>query len=163
MDPRKNLARLLQAWEEVQADDTWQLCIVGGGNRQIFRAVDVGSSQSNKSVLFLGRQSDAVLSLLYSHATATICSSLYEGFGLPPLEAINHGCRHILVSDIPVFHEILGADAVYFNATDTRAMAESIHALVRGYHTPLSEPRSAAIRAPGRRREGARRARRASR
>ena len=57
---------------------------------------------------------DAELSELYKHAQSLVFPSLMEGFGLPPLEAIENGCP-VIVSDIPIFHEILGNAALYFN------------------------------------------------
>jgi glycosyltransferase involved in cell wall biosynthesis len=48
-----------------------------------------------------------------------------EGFGIPPLEAMSVGCPAI-VSDIPVFHEVLGDAAVYFNQNDPEDMARVI-------------------------------------
>jgi glycosyltransferase involved in cell wall biosynthesis len=57
---------------------------------------------------------EAELPALYSHALGLISPSLCEGFGLPPLEARACGCP-VLVSDLPVFHEVLGEGARYFD------------------------------------------------
>ena len=50
-------------------------------------------------------------------ATALVFPSLYEGFGIPPLEAMVHGCP-VLASDIPATREVCGSAAVYFNPSD---------------------------------------------
>ena len=63
---------------------------------------------------FLGRASDRELLELYNQAVCFVLPSLYEGFGLPPLEAMACGCP-VLVSDIPVEREICADAARYFN------------------------------------------------
>ena len=69
------------------------------------------------SVIFFGPANDQQLSNLYTHATAFVFPSLMEGFGLPALEALSFACP-VICSDIPIFHEILGDNATYFNPTD---------------------------------------------
>lgn len=64
---------------------------------------------------FLGWIDDEQLANYYANATCFIAPSLYEGFGLTPLEAIHYGCQVVYFSDIPVFHEIFGSIGTYFN------------------------------------------------
>lgn len=66
---------------------------------------------------------DAELSVLYKNAAALVFPSLMEGFGLPPLEALENNCP-VLVSDIPIFHEILGNAATYFDPNNVQALAK---------------------------------------
>lgn len=61
----------------------------------------------------------------YKHASALVTASKMEGFGIPPLEAMSVGCPAI-VSDIPVFHEVYGDAAVYFNQNDPKNIARVI-------------------------------------
>ena len=68
---------------------------------------------------------DAELSNLYEHAEALVFPSFMEGFGLPALEALSHGCP-VIVSDIPVFHELLGDVPKYFNPKDEDALIECL-------------------------------------
>jgi len=79
----------------------------------------------NKNVIFFGLANDEQLINLYMHASALVFPSLMEGFGLPALEALALGCP-VIVSDIPVFHEILGSNATYFNPRDPRDLAEKL-------------------------------------
>lgn len=67
---------------------------------------------------FTGYLSDEQLLWLYKHCKGFILPSLYEGFGLPPLEAIAVGCRNIYLSDIPVFREVYGSVAKFFDPLD---------------------------------------------
>jgi len=66
--------------------------------------------------------SDKELINLYKNATALVFPSLMEGFGLPAIEALRQNCP-VIVSDIPVFHELLGDSAIYFNPHDPAALA----------------------------------------
>ena len=68
---------------------------------------------------FTGYMNDGQLAYLYRRCEGFILPSLYEGFGIPPLEAVACGCRKIFLSDIPVFHEIYGDSAIYFNPHGT--------------------------------------------
>ncbi len=66
---------------------------------------------------------DSELSDLYKGAQALVFPSLMEGFGLPAVEALREGCP-VIVSDIPIFHEILGNSAIYFDPHDADALAK---------------------------------------
>jgi glycosyltransferase involved in cell wall biosynthesis len=72
-----------------------------------------------------GRLTDGEIVALYRHALALVFPSLYEGFGIPPLEAMVHGCP-VLAADIPAVHEVCGDAALYFNAHD---VADCTHCL----------------------------------
>ena len=65
---------------------------------------------------------DEELANLYQHAKALVFPSLMEGFGLPAIEALSLGCP-VICSDIPIFHEILGDNATYFNPKDAEDLA----------------------------------------
>ncbi len=66
---------------------------------------------------------DVELSELYKNAQALVFPSLMEGFGLPALEALANNCP-VIVSDIPVFHEILGNCAIYFDPHSAEDLAK---------------------------------------
>lgn len=109
IDPRKNFTSLLEAFNGIKDA---KLYIVGDYNR-VFQKQD-GLLQDRADVRFLGRTSDRELLELYNQADCFVMPSLYEGFGLPPLEAMACGCP-VLVSDIPVVREICADAARYFN------------------------------------------------
>lgn len=71
-----------------------------------------------ENVIFTGYLKDSEIKYLYSHCNGFIQPSTYEGFGLPPLEALLCGCRNIYLSDIEVFKEIYDGLAVFFNPKD---------------------------------------------
>lgn len=125
MDPRKNFARLIHAFESMK---DYQLLIVGGKNRVYGNQ---NNNTNNKNIKFLGRVSDEELINLYANAEAFIYPSLYEGFGIPPLEAMALGCP-VLASDIPVLHEVCKEAALYFNPLDEKDIQSCIEAF---HHT----------------------------
>lgn len=63
----------------------------------------------------LGFVTDGEAKTLMRDSEAFLFPSIYEGFGIPPLEALSAGCRRIFVSDIPVMHEIFGESATYLD------------------------------------------------
>ena len=93
-DPRKNFERLVEAWALVcqrnKVDQKITLKIVGSGNLQAFKSLALPADSDR--VEWVGRQNDAVLIQLYQSAAGFIFPSLYEGFGIPPLEAMACGC-----------------------------------------------------------------------
>lgn len=109
IDPRKNFARLIEACQGLTGA---KLYIVGKYNRVFSQQMKL-DTDSDK-IHFLGRISDEELVRLYNQAVCFVFPSLYEGFGLPPLEAMACGCP-VLVSDIPVEREVCGDAALYFN------------------------------------------------
>lgn len=96
---------------------------VGNAQRVIDQACNSGM------IKYLGSVSDAELSWLYRKAEALLFLSLGEGFGLPVVEAMHFGCRMIL-SDIPVFREVAGDEAIYVDPSNPEAIASAIDDLM---------------------------------
>ncbi len=120
LDPRKNFSRLIEAFNEIRG---CKLYIVGAHNRVFTQAGDTERQGSN--LCFLGRVSDDELVRLYNQTVCFVFPSLYEGFGLPPIEAMNCGCP-VLVSDIPVLREVCADAALYFDPHDSKKICHSI-------------------------------------
>lgn len=66
---------------------------------------------------------------MYKNATAFIYLSLYEGFGIPPLEAMSFGCP-VILSDITVFREIYGDAALYVDPLDEQKVSNAIKKII---------------------------------
>ena len=92
---------------------------------------DVLGAVANGAIVLLGQVSVAELAWLYGHADLFVFLSLDEGFGLPPLEALAFGC-HVLVSDLPVFHETLGILAQYCDPLRPDDAGDAIGRCLRG-------------------------------
>ena len=90
--------------------------VVSGKKR--FDFDDYIKENNIKNCLFTGYVSEENLMWLYSHCKAFILPSLYEGFGITPLEALASGCKKLYLSDIPIFREVYGDVAEFFDPRD---------------------------------------------
>jgi len=115
LEPRKNLGRLLQAWNEIKDDfkEMW-LMIVGSSGR-VFKAIDV--SYEVERVCLLGYVDDETLAGLYAKASLFVLPSQDEGFGLPALEAMASGTP-VIVSDGGALPEVIGNAGMTFCLSD---------------------------------------------
>lgn len=131
--PHKNLERLLHVFSRLHAvRPELRLVLVGRSDYFYERIKDVARSLNlwqennrNSAVIFPGYVPDAQLEILYQSALLYVFPSLYEGFGLPPLEAMVNGCP-VLSSDRSSLPEILGEAAAYFNPEDDDDMLEKM-------------------------------------
>lgn len=102
-EPRKNLERLIEAWLPLAKE--YQLLIAGEAgwddSSRLMSAAPAGQLR------FLGKVSDQVLSMLYAEAEALVYPSLYEGFGLPILEAFHHGTP-VVTANVSSMPEVAG-------------------------------------------------------
>jgi glycosyltransferase involved in cell wall biosynthesis len=134
-DPRKNAATAvaahLRAVERMPHD-----LILTGVPRPMFEPVRISPVESIRT---LPPIPDEDLVPLLSGAAAFLYPSLYEGFGLPPLEALSCGTP-ALVSDIPVLHESAQDRATYLPPGDVEAWVGAIHAALRGELRPSPPP-----------------------
>jgi len=110
IDPRKNLEKLISTFLKENPD--YKLVIVGKEN-SVFSDNKLLNLKSRK-VIFTGYLSDSDLLACYVNAKCFIYPSIYEGFGIPPLEAIYCGTP-VAVSDINIHREILGDYVYYFS------------------------------------------------
>jgi len=118
--PHKGLDDLLVTWPEIQKNHP-ELRLILVGELDVFMRKLKGDAEAQglRNVEFLGRVSDERLSELYSGAKAFVFPSHFEGFGLPPLEALAHGCP-VISSDAASLPEVLGKNgATYFRAGDS--------------------------------------------
>jgi glycosyltransferase involved in cell wall biosynthesis len=127
--PHKNFERLLEAWTLIPAPERPRLVITGShGEDPLLPTVRRLGLEDD--VDLLGWVSAEELSALYHGASAYVFPTLFEGFGLPVLEAMARGCP-VLGSDIPVLREVGGEDMAYVDATDAAAIAAAVRRLVR--------------------------------
>ena len=89
------------------------------------------------NLLQLGFVSDSQLKWLLENAFALLCPSLYEGFGIPLLEAMVCACP-VLASDIPVFHEVCRNAAIYFNPNEPIDIKQKINYLIQNPEMRMS-------------------------
>ncbi len=130
LEPRKNLPLLLDAFSEVRGDLDVQLLIVGGRgwlDEPIFAAHARSGLADN--VRFLGTLDEDDLAALYSHAAAFVLPSLYEGFGLPVLEAMACGAP-VICSNAGPLPEVAGDAAVLLDPHDPGPWADAMLAVL---------------------------------
>jgi glycosyltransferase involved in cell wall biosynthesis len=111
IDPRKNLERAIKAFNRL--DSEYKLVIVGQKNKT-FSKVGFNSTDLSKNVIFTGYLTDEKLIDLYNRSELFIYASLFEGFGIPPLEAQACGCACI-ISNATSLPEVYKTSAEYFD------------------------------------------------
>lgn len=126
--PHKNHVRLLQAFRELLENgfEPWALVLRGddhGAGEDVHRTVSTLGLE--RHVRFLPSLSEAELPLLYSAATGMIFPSIYEGVGIPLLEAMACGCP-VIGSRIPPVVEFGGDTVACFDPYDTHSIAEAV-------------------------------------
>ncbi|MBN1535642.1 MAG: glycosyltransferase family 4 protein [Anaerolineales bacterium] len=119
--PHKNLKIIYQAAEKLSAQ-ALDFVVVGSDFDRWFNAPQITSSDRIKKLGFL---SDAELKAVYQKAVAFIFPSQYEGFGLPPLEAMACGCP-VIASNTASVPEICGDAALYFDPDNPAELVEKI-------------------------------------
>ena len=140
MDPRKNLPRIVEAYDAMSDEQkrALPLVVVGSGS-----SVFSGSELDWPSgVIRAGYVRDDELVDLYSNARATVFGSLAEGFGLPVVEAAACGSP-LLLSNIEVFRWLCGGTATYFDPLSTASIAGVLRLVMdtepQGEHHGLRE------------------------
>lgn len=137
----KGLEILLNAFDNARGKGfDRKLLIVGDhenfrtADKKILRRLD----EQDKNIIFTGRITDEQLYDTIAHSSLLVQPSVYEGFGLPPLESLYLGCN-ALISDIPVFHEIYGSLPVtYFDLNDINDLENKIISCVNNEKLPES-------------------------
>jgi glycosyltransferase involved in cell wall biosynthesis len=126
LKPHKNLSRLISAFERVGQTLPHRLVVVGESEGFITSdMVGLARARQTHRVTFAGSVSDEKLAELMAGAAAMVVPSLYEGFGLPALEALAAEVP-VVASDIPPLREICGETAVYFDPTNIESIARCL-------------------------------------
>jgi glycosyltransferase involved in cell wall biosynthesis len=126
LEPRKNLRRLIQAYRLLVRDQPGVPPLVLVGAQGWGPALELDSLPAG-SVITTGYLADQTLRQVVAGASCLAYPSLYEGFGLPPVEALACGVP-VVAADLPVTREVLGAVAHLVPATDVQALAEALRA-----------------------------------
>lgn len=131
--PHKNLPMLIKAFIKLHHDIPHHLVIVGKkegfitGDKLVFKL----AKQYADRIQFTGYIYNEQLKNYYHYADLLVFPSLYEGFGLPPLEAMAAGCSRILCSDIPVLKEVYGNSVQYFDHTSEENLVNKMRQILQ--------------------------------
>jgi glycosyltransferase involved in cell wall biosynthesis len=113
----KNFPLFLSVYARAERINAHVDLVCFGGGPFSHRELQEIASRGMESKVSWQSGPDATLANLYTHAAAFIYPSLYEGFGIPPLEAMHYGCP-VLVSDTSSLPEVVGDAGLYFSPTD---------------------------------------------
>lgn len=122
--PYKNIKTLIRALDFLP--DSFTLVLVGSRSVFLERTAKLAEELGKKDrVIITGYVPDEELGILYQQAVAYTSASLEEGFGITPLEAMGVGCPAV-ISDIPVFKEVCGEAAIYFDPHAPQGLASRV-------------------------------------
>ncbi len=124
--PHKNLIRLLNAWKIISDElRDYELILVGKQDNFYTKIENHIKEKQIANVRLLGFVEDTELGALYAHASLFVYPSLYEGFGLPPLEALSYGVP-VVASSAASIPEVLGEAAYFVDPLSVEAIGEGI-------------------------------------
>ncbi len=123
LSTRKNVGRLLEAWSHCKQSDVHLLIAGGGGSSHVLAGTELPPLPPNTRTL--GKIDEADVPALLTAAEAFAYPSLYEGFGLPPLEAMACGTP-CLVSNVTALPEVTADAAVQVNPLDIGDIAQGL-------------------------------------
>jgi glycosyltransferase involved in cell wall biosynthesis len=118
--PNKNFAGIAKAASMLAGHDV-KVVAAGGGNSRVF----AGVSLSGRNLVLAGYVTDGELRALYENALCFIYPSFYEGFGIPPLEAMHCGCP-VVASNTSSIPEVCGDAAIYCDPADPADIARQV-------------------------------------
>lgn len=132
--PGKNAMTVIKAFEQIKNKKKY--CgglILAGMPGAGYNAIEeyVNSSQYKSDIILTGFVSDEELVALYSTCDVFCFVSLYEGFGIPPLEALSCGAS-VIVSNVSSLPEVVGKVGITINPTDVNALVEAIDLVIEG-------------------------------
>ena len=128
IEPRKNIERLLRAFDILKSKYhiPHQLILAGGKGWKDKSILQTAQSiRYADDVVFTGYVSSAEKNTLYQRASVFVFPSVYEGFGIPPLEAMCHGCP-VVCADAASLPEVVGDAAKLVNPLDVESIADGI-------------------------------------
>ncbi len=136
IEPRKNIETVMAAYAILlhTGQDVPQLVLTGANgwkNASLMQQIRELSEQYPNKIILTGYATDEDLAQLYSGASVFVYPSLYEGFGLPPLEAMSCGCP-VITSNISSLPEVVGNAGVTISPTDVGALVQAIDSLLHG-------------------------------
>ncbi len=133
LEPRKNHVRLLKAYADVLRTnpDIYPLVLVGGsGWKSKYLQEIIDELGLQEKVFILGYVDDSTLQWLYQNCYAFLYPSLFEGFGMPPLEAMSMGAA-VITSNTTSLPEVVGDAAFMIDPYKTEEIADAILALYK--------------------------------
>lgn len=144
IEPRKNFPYLLKVLKPLLLKENKKLVLVGRKGWDKTSGYDDILKDIIDRVIFTDFVSFPCLVSLYKYASAFALLSLDEGFGRTPYEAVASGCRKVILSDIPIFHETFGDNALYLPLNNEKKcietlLKEDIPSVGSNFHIPFND------------------------
>ncbi len=135
LQPYKNMEGLIKAFillkNKYQDIKDYKLFLVGGINSKVFKETEaLKIAQKRDDIIFTGYVEDETLVKLYNKAEIFVLPSKFEGFGIPPLEAMACGTP-VVVSKVASIPEVCGDAAVYVNPYSIKSIATGIYKVLK--------------------------------
>lgn len=133
LEPRKNISMIISAFSQLKSTTllNYQLVIAGKkgwGYKQIFDTVN--NLGLDKKVIFPGYITEAEKKYLYTHAELFVYPSIYEGFGIPPLEAMSYGCP-VITSNVSSLPEVIGDAGIMVDPQNVKGLVLAIDKVIK--------------------------------
>lgn len=139
VEPRKGHAQVVEAFERLWADGSEAILVIVGKRGWRVEDLILGLSthpELGHRLFWFEGVSDEALELIYHCAALLLAASFGEGFGLPLIEAAKRKLP-LLARDIPVFREVAGEGAMYFQAGSAEELAGSLHRAINAWRQGL--------------------------
>jgi glycosyltransferase involved in cell wall biosynthesis len=133
LQPRKNFARLIEAFSSISSKYPNLSLVIVGKKGWLYEEILAAPKKHEieTRVKFLDFVADKELPALYKNAKVFALPSLYEGFGLPVLEAMSYGCP-VVVSRTSSLPEIAGEAGIYVDPEDAESIAKGLAEALEG-------------------------------
>lgn len=128
--PHKNLEILIKSFLEIKKEYSDFNLVLVGKEDYFYKRLKDYVELNNYPVVFAGFVPDEELKHLFKQASCYVFPSLYEGFGLPPLEAMAEGCP-VISSDKSCMPEVLEEAAIYFDPSNKKDIIEKIEQVIK--------------------------------
>jgi anaerobic magnesium-protoporphyrin IX monomethyl ester cyclase len=129
LEPRKNVITLIRAFSKLKKKDCNDYKLVIAGDRGwLYEGIleEIENNDASQSIMYLGVIKDDDLPVLYNCADIFVYPSRYEGFGLPPLEAMACGIP-VITSNTSSLPEVVGDAGIMVDPTDIDSLCEAMH------------------------------------
>lgn len=130
--PHKNIHTLIEAYQQYKQENGCDIdLVIAGSTRNNYQAEleEIIDDKYRSNIHFLGHVNDETVALLYSHATLFVFPSLYEGFGLPPIEAMGYDTP-VIASNRASIPEVVGDAGEYFDPSNTEELTSKLEAVL---------------------------------
>jgi glycosyltransferase involved in cell wall biosynthesis len=139
LEPRKNFTTLIKSFVIIKRKHPEYKLVIVGKKGWKYEQIEqtLKHYKMEKEVIFTGYLSDDELQKVYALATVFVFPSLYEGFGIPPLEAMSCGCP-VVSSNVASLPEVVGEAGLLIDPKNAFKMAEAISSLIVNDHVRLT-------------------------